>query len=385
MLSAHASQAHDKGLSNTAYSNASSAVSHYLQLKNRDPQYLLRLTAKAYNQAHPTKPRTDDIPDIHAIFDVVASWKAEDEKTLRLKATALFILLGSKRPSDVVRTWHHPRCLCFEWRTLDTPQWAREHTGEAATILTSLGLLPRRNRKDRDFVVMRFRPYKPKVSRQSNRLYGRWVDLVENRFNFNLCPVLAIAKYLRSSRPIPTNICTELRYAKDSIVDELLDTHGRNPVTATPLFLTLEKRSTKQKKGLQSSTIASLMKHHILQPLDLKDHVPYVLRATSCSYKIAYGVDVTTVRAAMDCTSEQTFLRHYYRGVMTPIAAQRLFDARQFHDLTLTRAHALSKGSLPPLSTTDSRAHANTGNDAAIANALKVSVVQRSRLRRRRS
>ena len=361
-------------------------MSHYLQLKNRDPQYLLRLTAKAYNQAHPTKPRTDNIPDIHAIFEVVADWKSEDEKTLRLKAIALFILLGSKRPSDVARTWHHPRCISFEWRTLDTPQWAREHTGEAASILQSLGLLPHRNRKDRDFVVMRFRPYRPKVSRQSNRLYGRWVDLIENRFNFNLCPVLAIAKYLRLSRTPPRAINNELRYDSDCTITELLDTHGRNPVTATPLFLTLEKRNSKKKKGLQSSTVASLMKHHILHPLGLTDHVPYVLRATSCSYKIAYGVDVTTVRAAMDCTSEQTFLRHYYRGVLTPIAAQRLFDARQFHDLTLTRAHILSKGSLPPLSNTaDPRAHANTSNDAAIANALKVAVVQRARLRRRRS
>ena len=58
LLSAYANVAHLRSLSNTTFQNASSAVTHYLGLRNRAASYIMRLTANAYNQAHPTVPRT---------------------------------------------------------------------------------------------------------------------------------------------------------------------------------------------------------------------------------------------------------------------------------------------------------------------------------------
>ena len=349
-----------------------------------DPIAQLRRNRLSYNDSFPAGARTSSVPDIHRFFNRLSELQAtnnsqkQSHKYLRIRVITLLLLLGTKRPSDIVRIWRHQRCLHFTLHRMDVPQWAKEHRTDAINVLHSLGYLKSADVPPNYFVRANLRPFRPKTGKQKLSLYGDWIHLLENRFLPNFCPILALAEYLQATKD--QDMCTTLKCSAADTVTAILDPRGRDPVQCGPLLTSLPTKSNKA-KGLQPATVSGIVKRTFLEPLDLAaDHVPHVVRSMSASYKIAYGVPISTVLAVGGWSSEQMFNKCYRVAPITPIARQRLNDTSP-HDWKLVRAHQLSqRKDLPPL---QPEAGPNTTNDYAIAQALQQHTLQRVRAARR--
>ena len=365
-------------------SNLTTAVIKLLSAMSPDPISQLRRNRLSYNASFPAGARTASVPDIHRFFDRLSEihatnkTKKQNHKCLRIRVITLLLLLGTKRPSDIVRIWRHRRCIHFTLHRMDVPQWAKEHRTNAVNILHSLGYLKTAEVPPDYFIRANLRPFRPKTGKQKLSLYGDWIHLLENRFLPNFCPVLALAEHLQATND--QNICTTLKYSAADTVTEIVDPRGRDPVHCGPLLTSLPIKSNTA-KGLQPATISGIIKRNFLEPLDLSaDHVPYIVRSMSASHKIAHGVPISTVLAVGGWSSEQMSNKCYRVAPITPIARQRLSDTSP-HDWKLVRAHQLSqRKDLPPL---QPEAEPTTTNDYAIAQALQQHTLQRVRAARR--
>ena len=338
--------------------NTKNAVTHFLEAWQPTPASILRNTSKRYARLHPSQPRNATVPDYHAMLERVSLMAAKtDLKTVRLRAMLLMALLTGRRASDIVRVWRHARSLRFECKRVDAPGWATTVSSGAADTLLELKLL-RNKPSPREFIVMSFRAYRPKTSGPRNRIYATWVPLMENKFDVRLCPVDAVANYLKATADL--QLPKQLKYDKHFTVEELVDDGGRNPIRASPLFVSISRPI----KGLQSNTFAGMIDRTLLSPAKL-DNTPHVLRATVSSYMKAYGVPLERIMSIADWASESTFFKHYYRNAIAPVDPTRIADAR-FPDWKLTRAHVLTKGPLPNISPVAN----DTSSDAALARVL---------------
>ena len=356
----------------------SAAITKYIAAFKGEPHTIIRNAKKAYRTKRPTGARHAAVPNMHDMLDLVAHMPLDTEKNTRLKLICLLALLGQKRPSDIVRLWRHDRSTKLRTQRLDTPPWARRVRTEAATVLHDLGLLPRDNLMDDEFIIFSFRAHLPKQSTLKTKKYADWIDLIENRFFPQLCPVRTLARYYFLTDEC--KIATELRLSKLRTISHITDDRGANPIAAAPLIISLPARNASMRKGLRSSTISNRIRDALLTPLNLHaDFVPYVTRCMSASYKIAYGLPVATAMHVANNSSEQAFLRHYRVAPLTPIDKSRLHDVG-YHDWLVPRAHQLTKSSLPALGNPSARPH--TRDDEAIAQALAIQPRRRSKRKR---
>lgn len=385
LLAKFADHCHAKGASSSTFDSTISAVRHYCRASNMQLPMAITQLSKAYRKLHPVNARTSFIPDMHKILShIQPNATATSEVALRNHLVALLLILGTKRPSDVAHIYRHERTLRFTVQHLDVPPWARTYTSTAAQLLHDLGLIERMP-TETEFIIMSIRAYIPKTSSQTQRLFGNWVPLHENRFLPSLCPVLATAKYLQATNSC--KISTTLRYGKSVSISGVLDDKGINELKIHPLLISL---SGKPRFGLQANTISRIIRTTILQELNLSSRdsvIPYVLRSMSATYKIAYGVPIERVMVIGDWRSSDTFAKFYQRSITPPIAAIRLSD-NNFHDWKLTRAHDLftNRDSLCSLALLDAPTPStDTQNDAAIARSLQASSQNKRSRRLRRN
>ena len=339
ILAAYADSISSKGLSLATYQSAQSAVSHFLQASKPTVQSLLRIQAtnKNYKRKHPAGPRNDSLPDIHRMFDIALELaKDQTQKGTRQHLIILLLLLSSRRMSDIARIWRDERSMVFAVIQLDAPRWAAKNEGKAARILQELKLLPKRKLKPNEFVAFKFRSYMGKTCAINGKRFSSWLQLTENREDDRLCPVLAVAKYLKATQKF--SIEHSLKYDSNCIISSITDNQGKNPRSAAPLLVSL---NGSPRKGLQSSTISGLVRRVITIPLKM-EFTPHILRACSSSYKRAYGVSEGVVKAVGEWSNEATFNKFYFRVVNTPVHPSRLAGV-QMHDWVLAHAHTLAR------------------------------------------
>ena len=191
---------------------------------------------------------------------------------------------------------------------LDTPEWARRHRFMDVNIFHDLGHLSDiQSLADNEFFVMEFRPYLAKTSRTTGYLYGRWVTFIENRFMESCCIVKAVINYLAESKEL--DISTSVKVDKNFTINDIPDDKGKNSIAAKPVLISL---SGSPRIGLQPNTISGIVRRRIIQPLGITGYTPYILRATSASYKIGYGCSIASVLKVGDWSSEEAFYKHYY-------------------------------------------------------------------------
>lgn len=337
-------------------------MSHYLSSCDPTPQSILRATSQAYARRHPSKPKHDSVPDLHAALDyVIKIFSTSGEAARRHHLALLMIILGTKRASDIVRVWRHPRCIRFEVKRIDLPQWASTHRFLDPDDFHSVGLLrgtaaPLRND---EYVIFKFRSYLGKGAPTKNLRYGSWVSLVENRFQEALCPVAAAVRYLKATQKC--SIQKKLRYGKSGVVSNITDDRGNSPIQACPFLIST---SGNPRTGLQPSTVNGRIRRGLFVPLAWDEHfTPHSLRGMSTSYKLEYGVPKSIVQAVGDWSSDQAMRTFYVFPPVTPVSRDRLNDVH-LHDLKLSRAHVLSKLPIPSVPCQ------NTSDDLAIAAAL---------------
>ena len=337
ILAAYADSISSKGLSLATYQSAQSAVSHFLQASKPTVQSLLQATNKNYKRKHPAGPRNDSLPDIHRMFDIALELaKDQTQKGTRQHLIILLLLLSSRRMSDIARIWRDERSMVFTVIQLDAPRWAAKNEGKAARILQELKLLPKRKLKPNEFVAFKFRSYMGKTCAINGKRFSSWLQLTENREDDRLCPVLAVAKYLKATQKF--SIEHSLKYDSNCIISSITDNQGKNPRSAAPLLVSL---NGSPRKGLQSSTISGLVRRVITIPLKM-EFTPHILRACSSSYKRAYGVSEGVVKAVGEWSNEATFNKFYFRVVNTPVHPSRLVGV-QMHDWVLAHAHTLAR------------------------------------------
>ena len=363
----------------SAHAMAAAAVSHHLQASDPSPRTILTNTNKAHRRARPSVAKNDTVPDLHKMIDVIREvGKGKDEKAKRDHLAFLLMVLTGGRASDTVRTWRHGQCLRFSISKLDTPGWAREHRSEAGETLRKLGWLPENGDgiAEKEFTRVELRAYMGKTCQPTGTRCDPWVALTENRFCLDLCPILATARHLQLTGN--HKIETKLRCDQHTVIDNITDPGGRTKIVAKPLLTSANGRI---RSGLQSATLRSRSKKTILTPLGAPN-TPHAMRAAVTSYKAACGVPINVVKMTGNWTSAESFEKHHYRVLPTPVNPLRVRDAT-FHDWTLMRAHVLSKRSLPPLDPTDTP---DTSNDQAIARAFSLQAMKdaRSATRRRR-
>ena len=223
---------------------------------------------------------------------------------------------------------------------------------------------------------MELRAYMGKTCQPTGTRCDPWVALTENRFCMALCPVLAIARHLKMTNG--HKIESQLRCDQHTVIQHITDPRGRGEMCAEPL---LASANGKTRTGLQSSTLRSRVRKTILTPLGL-ENTPHALRAAVTSCKSAHGVPVNVVKLTGNWSSSESFEKHYHRVTPTPVNPTRVRDAMH-HDWVLTRAHVLSKVSLPPLDPNDVP---DASSDQAIAQAfaLEATRLTRSTSHRRR-
>ena len=182
--------------------------------------------------------------------------------------------------------------------------------------------------------------------------------LTECRNDIRLCATLATAKHLEVTQTY--NISPELKIDKHQKITELLDDSGKNPVIATPLFVSLKGPLH---SGLKPGTIAGTCTRKFLQPLDwTRNYSPHVIRAMAASYKHAYGIDVDTCTVVGNWSDRHTFYKHYLRLPHPRVAAEKIDTT--VHDWVTLRAHGIQSSNPNRAQGT---AVQNTSNAEAIA------------------
>ena len=363
-------------------STAATAIRHYTDARDKRPENIIANTNRAYHRIHPPRARSDSVPSIHDMFDItIRHFNKNTEKDLRIHLIHLLLLLGTKRFSDLARLWRDERSLRFRISKLDVPAYAREHRTEAHEMLQDLRLLPHRPLDDDEFIIMEFRPFKPKTSGMKGKLWGDWIRLIENRFYIPLCPVHSIARYLHHTNSLRIN--TTLKCDCGTILTALTDDSGKHPKPAKPLIMSLKQSRKPARHGLQGTTMSGITRRTLLNPLGIQtEYVPYVTRATSASCKIAYKIDIATVLFVGAWTSEATFTKHYRFEPLTPINPARVRDSK-YHDWVLARAHQILRN--PGIRSNSSiNEQEYTGNDRSIALALSTQRQQRNRIQNKK-
>jgi hypothetical protein len=324
LLARYEAEARTKGLSSASISAASATINHIRAAMAPTQASVQASIVKAARHCTPVVPRYDVVPDIHDFFRITATLAdSTEEKKQRAHLLLTLSLLTGRRCSDLAHITRHESSLKFEVRTVDAPDWAIG-TSLAASILHDLGLIPQCTMTHNQFICMSFRSANAKTTSTRNIAYTPWVPLHECRFQPATCPVLACARYLSTTSNVK----------KPTVFTPRLPPENRQAKT-TPLILSLNGRPRTPLKG---NTIGGVLSRQ----LGLKDHksAPHVLRATSTSYKQAYGVPLSRLRIVSDWKDTDTIFKHYLRLASVPVNPEKLKDA-QLHDWYLQRAHQI--------------------------------------------
>ena len=310
-------------------------------------------------------------------------YQSPTPQTQRAHFISLLLLLGTKRFSDIARIWRHTHCISVFVRRLDTPEWARQHRFLSLDDVHNLGyFLDTKCLNHHDFIILKMRPFMAKTSLGNGRLHEGHMTFTENRFCEAFCVVKAFFKCVKITKNF--TIKTSLKYDKHTTMSNVTNPQGLNPVPAAPLLLSLNGRP---RIGLQSNTISGIVKRSITNRLqDLGQRWrPYVLRATSASYKLAYGIPVQDILKIGDWRSTSSLHKHYYFRPIMSLNPARLFDCSH-HDWLLPRTCILLRlATLPPLPRTQNRmlARPDATNDAELARTLGGNSRRSARLSRR--
>ena len=282
------------------------------------------------------------------ILDVIHTlYKSPTPNDKRTHFISLLLLLGTKRFSDITRTFRHPRCISVFIRRLDTPTWARAHRFISLQDVHDLGCLTHvACLTHRDYIILKIRPYMAKTAMGQGRLYGGYATFTENRFAEAFCAVKAFFEYIKHTKNFKIN--TNLKCDKNTIMSSIPNNQGVDFVPAAPLLTSLNGTP---KIGLQSNTVSGIIKRNITEKIPGigTRWKPYVLRATSASYKLAYGVSIPDVLRIGDWKSTGSLYKHYYFKPITSLNPARLYDC-QPHDWILPRTYVLlQQPNLPEL------------------------------------
>jgi len=221
-----------------------------------------------------------------------------------------------------------------------------------------------------------------KTSIGNGRLYGSYMTFTENRFCESFCVIKSFFEYIKL-----TQNCTiqkSLKYDKYTTISNITNSKGLDPVPAAPLLISLNGTP---RIGLQSNTVSGIIKRAITDQLtDLGQRwKPYILRATSASYKLAYGIPVAEILKIGDWRSTSALYKHYYFRPLISLNPARLYDCSS-HDWLLPRVYVLLRlTSLPPLPQPENRpkSRPDTTNDEELARSLGGYSRRSARLSRR--
>eukprot|EP00468_Gymnochlora_sp_CCMP2014_P012492 CAMPEP_0167758854 /NCGR_PEP_ID=MMETSP0110_2-20121227/10702_1 /TAXON_ID=629695 /ORGANISM="Gymnochlora sp., Strain CCMP2014" /LENGTH=817 /DNA_ID=CAMNT_0007645181 /DNA_START=13 /DNA_END=2467 /DNA_ORIENTATION=- len=341
------------------------AISHVHRTYNPTPTEILHYSSKCATKKEIRAPRTDTVPNIHAFLNIVQQlYQQSTPKALRDRLVLLLLLLGTKRPSDIVRMFRHKRCLRFQITTIDGPQWITQYPSKAGPILHQLQYLSSQP-SSTQIIIMNLRTYRPKTATAKRTIYSNWLPLHENRHHYDLCPVLAMARYLQETKQY--RIKKSYKIDKNNSISCITDAHGLHPQPAKPILISL---SGSTRTGLQPNTTSGIVRRRLLSPLKMDSgedkQVPYIVRATSLSYKLAYGLHPQIAKRIGDWAADSTsFHRHYVRLTSTPVSKARLIGIDP-HDYLLAHAHHLQALPLQPIN----NATSHTESDEKIAKVL---------------
>eukprot|EP00468_Gymnochlora_sp_CCMP2014_P014616 CAMPEP_0167768656 /NCGR_PEP_ID=MMETSP0110_2-20121227/16805_1 /TAXON_ID=629695 /ORGANISM="Gymnochlora sp., Strain CCMP2014" /LENGTH=800 /DNA_ID=CAMNT_0007657387 /DNA_START=19 /DNA_END=2422 /DNA_ORIENTATION=+ len=341
------------------------AISHVHRTYNPTPTEILHYSSKCATKKEIRAPRTDTVPNIHAFLNIVQQlYQQSTPKALRDRLVLLLLLLGTKRPSDIVRMFRHKRCLRFQITTIDGPQWITQYPSKAGPILHQLQYLSSQP-SSTQIIIMNLRTYRPKTATAKRTIYSNWLPLHENRHHYDLCPVLAMARNLQETKQY--RIKKSYKIDKNNSISCITDAHGLHPQPAKPILISL---SGSTRTGLQPNTTSGIVRRRLLSPLKMDSgedkQVPYIVRATSLSYKLAYGLHPQIAKRIGDWAADSTsFHRHYVRLTSTPVSKARLIGIDP-HDYLLAHAHHLQALPLQPIN----NATSHTESDEKIAKVL---------------
>jgi hypothetical protein len=339
LLSKYAAKLRSVGKSLSTWNAAASAVSHYTQALHPTPQTIIRNTAKSLARTNPSRSSHGTVPPLQNILDIIHTlYKSPTPNDKRTHFISLLLLLGTKRFSDITRIFRHPRCISVFIRRLDTPTWARAHRFISLQDVHDLGYLTHvACLTHRDYIILKIRPYMAKTAMGQGRLYGGYATFTENRFAEAFCAVKAFFEYIKHTKNFKIN--TNLKYDKNTIISSIPNNQGVDFVPAAPLLISLNGTP---KIGLQSNTVSGIIKRNVTEKIPGigTRWKPYVLRATSASYKLAYGVSIPDILRIGDWKSTESLYKHYYFKPITSLNPARLYDC-QPHDWILPRTYVL--------------------------------------------